>query len=224
MPGQPRKAKRRPRYAPRNAHGDGTGLDLDLERLHLRSIAAVELVQDLPVQLDLHRASLRRLRERRLARRSRQPCVRSCGPTRGALRLSRQPSSSFPSSGRASSNTSTPAEELADVAEQDAARLALVPADAVHFDLGAKGLRAQVLRPRPHVGHATEALLETAVCRISNHRGVEARAGHDREALAVEAADVEAAALAAKPDRDGLLRCPSGSQGSSRTDSPCPPE
>ena len=98
-----------------------------------------------------------------------------------------------------------PAEELADVAEQDAARLALVPADAVHLDLGAKRLRTQVLRPRPHVGNATEALLETAVCRISNHRGVEARAGHDREALAVEASDVEAAALAAQPDRDGLL-------------------
>ena len=98
-----------------------------------------------------------------------------------------------------------PAEELAHVAEQDAARFALVPADAIHFDLGAKGLRTQVLRPRPHVGNATEALLETAVCRISDHRGIEARAGHDREALAVEAADVEAAALAAQPDLDGLL-------------------
>ena len=56
-----------------------------------------------------------------------------------------------------------PAEELADVAEQDAARLALVPADAVDLDLGAKRLRAQVLRPRPHVRDAAESLLETAV-------------------------------------------------------------
>ena len=39
------------------------------------------------------------------------------------------------------------AEELPDVAEQDAARLALVPADTVDLDLGAKRLRAQVLRP-----------------------------------------------------------------------------
>src|SRR5579859_2246014 len=45
------------------ANGDGSGLDLDLERLDLGPISAVELVEDLPIELDLDRAGLRRLRE-----------------------------------------------------------------------------------------------------------------------------------------------------------------
>src|SRR4029079_16592845 len=47
------------------------------------------------------------------------------------------------------------------------------------------------------------AVLE--VVGVADHRGVEADARHDAEALAGEPADVEAAALAAQPDRDRLL-------------------
>src|SRR3954469_13628865 len=68
----PPQRREKPRYrgsrVARHAHGDGAWLCLDLERLHLRAIAAVELVQHLPVQLDFHRARLRRLHERRRIR------------------------------------------------------------------------------------------------------------------------------------------------------------
>ena len=40
-----------------------------------------------------------------------------------------------------------PAEELADVAEQDAARFALVPADSVDLDLGANGFERRFSDP-----------------------------------------------------------------------------
>jgi hypothetical protein len=51
---QPHRTRRRVcrrSVAAWNAHGDGSGLDLDLERLHLRSIPSVELIQDLAIQL-----------------------------------------------------------------------------------------------------------------------------------------------------------------------------
>ena len=67
------------------------------------------------------------------------------------------------------------------------------------------GFEAQVLRAGPDVGGATEALLQPAVAGVADHRGVEAGAGHDGEALAVELADVELAAVAAEPDRHRLL-------------------
>ena len=69
---------------------------------------------------------------------------------------------------------------------------------------GAERLRAEVLGPAPDVRDASEPVLQPAV-RVPDHRRVEACAGHDGEALAVEAADVELAALAAQADRDGLL-------------------
>ena len=65
-------------------------------------------------------------------------------------------------------------------------------------------LRAQVLATRPDVGDAAEPVLQAAV-GVADHRGVEAGARHHGEPLAVEAADVELAALAAQSDRDGLL-------------------
>ena len=45
--------------ASRDADAEGAGLDLDLERLDLAAIAAVELVADLAVELDLDRLRLR---------------------------------------------------------------------------------------------------------------------------------------------------------------------
>src|SRR5207302_2678623 len=96
------------------------------------------------------------------------------------------------------------AEQPPEVAEEDAARLAVVPLDAVHLDRRAKGLRTQVLRPRPHVRGAAEALLHAAA-HIANHHRVEAGPCHDGEPLAVEAPDVELTAFAAETDRDRLL-------------------
>ena len=46
--------------------------------------------------------------------------------------------------------------------------------------------------PGPHIGQSPEAVLQAAV-GLLHHDGVEAGAGHDREALAVDHADVEAA-------------------------------
>ena len=60
------------------------------------------------------------------------------------------------------------------------------------------GFVAQVLRARPDVGEATEPILQAAV-GVADHARVEARAGHHREALAVEAADVERRARPASP-------------------------
>src|SRR5205085_70414 len=94
-----------------------------------------------------------------------------------------------------------------EVAEENAARLAVVPRDAVHRDRRAKGLRAQVLRPRPHVRGAAEALLHAAA-HIANHHRVEAGPCHDGETLAVEAPDVELAAQLrqAAPERLARVR------------------
>src|SRR4051794_41755462 len=53
-----------------NTYLDGMGLDLDPEALRLLAVAAVELVEHLAAQLDLHGPRLRREHERRLARRA----------------------------------------------------------------------------------------------------------------------------------------------------------
>ena len=67
------------------------------------------------------------------------------------------------------------------------------------------GFRRRFSEPRPHVGGPPDPLLQAAAARISDHRRVEADAGHDCEALAVEAADVEPAATPVQPDRNRLL-------------------
>ena len=72
------------------------------------------------------------------------------------------PSSSFPSSGRESSNTSTPPKSSPTLPSKMQLALPLYRADAVDLDLRAKGLRAQVLRAGPHVGDAPEPVLEAA--------------------------------------------------------------
>ena len=96
------------------------------------------------------------------------------------------------------------ADQLADVADQNRRRLAPEPADTVHLDLGAEGLGTHGLQARPDVGGAAEAILETAV-GVADHRRVHAAPGHDREALAVEAANVDAAPLSVESDFDRLL-------------------
>ena len=160
------------------------GLDLDLERLHLCPVAAVELVTDLPAQLDLDRAlRFGRLHEGRFACRAERSARQRAGPFEDAL---------------GADDTELketvvwlsvlehldPAEDARHVADEDAARLARVPADAVHLDFGAERLCPQALRPGPHVGDASDPVLEAAVGAAEDHRCVEADAGHHREAPA----------------------------------------
>ena len=59
--------------------------------------------------------------------------------------------------------------------------------------LARNGFERRFFEPGPDVRGAAEPLLQPAVAGVADHRGVEARAGHDREALAVEASDVELA-------------------------------
>src|SRR5581483_4327315 len=94
------------------------------------------------------------------------------------------------------------ADELPHVAEQDAARLALVPLRPVHLNVGAKGLGAQVFRRCPNVRDPAEPPFKAAVSRVANHRGIKARTSHDGETLTVEAPEVEAAPRTVKPDGD----------------------
>ena len=114
------------------------------------------------------------------------------------------PTSSRPSSGRRVLEHLDAAEEPTDVADEDAACVAVVPGDAVDLDLRLERLRAQVLRAGPDVGGAAEPVLERAV-GLLDHRRVESGAGHDGEVLAVELSHVELAPLAAQPDRDRAL-------------------
>ena len=185
-----------------NAHAHGARLDLDLERLDLGPVAAVELVEHLAVQLDLDRVGLRRLHERRFGRRADRRAGDRAGPLDEALG-GHDTQLEHPVVGSRTLERLDSGEEVADVAEQDAARLALVPADAVDLDLGVERLQAQVLRSAPDVGDASDPVLESA--RVPDHRGVETGSGHHREPLAVEAADVEATAFATEPERDCLL-------------------
>ena len=69
----------------------------------------------------------------------------------------------------------------------------------VDGDLRLERLLPQAARPAPQVGRAADALLE--VVGAADHRRVEADAGHHREALVLEPADVEPPARAAQPDR-----------------------
>ena len=111
------------------------------------------------------------------------------------------PSSSTPVVGARVLERLDATEELADIAEQDAARLAVVPARRRRRRSWRGRASPQVLRARPDVGDAAEAVLQPAVAGVPDHRGVEARARHDGEALAVEAADVEPAVGPCRPDR-----------------------
>ena len=80
---------------------------------------------------------------------------------------------------------------------------ALVPVLAVDLDRRLEGLRAEVLRRRPDVREAAEAVLQSSV-GLADHPGVEAGSGHHGEPLAVDLADVQRA----RRDRGGRSRPP----------------
>ena len=92
-----------------------------------------------------------------------------------------------------------PAEERADVADEQAARVVLVPEVAVHLDARLERLDAEVLGCGPDVCEASEAVLRPAV-GVADHAGVETRPGHDREVLAVHLPEVELPLLSREPD------------------------
>ena len=96
-----------------------------------------------------------------------------------------------------------PAEERADVADEQAARVALVPEVAVHLDARLEGLDPEVLGGRPDVREAPVAILRAAV-GVADHARVETRACHDREVLAVHLPQVELPLPAVEPDLDGF--------------------
>ena len=97
----------------------------------------------------------------------------------------------MPSSGCASSNASTPPKSLPTLPSRMQLALPLYQPTPSTLILAPNGFDAQILRAAQDVGDAAEALLQPAVAGVADHRGVEAGAGHDREPLAVEAADVE---------------------------------
>ncbi len=78
----------------------------------------------------------------------------------------------------------------------------LVPARAVDLDPRLEARGVQLLGPGEHVGGAAETFLE--VVGALDHRRVEAGPGHHREALAVEAPDVQLPAVAVERDLDRL--------------------
>jgi hypothetical protein len=95
------------------------------------------------------------------------------------------------------------AEQVADVAEQDAAGGPVVPRRSVDADLRLERLGVDGAHTAQHTRSPAEAILE--VVGGADHRGVEAGAGHRRETLAVEAPDVDLPAVAAQSDANRLL-------------------
>ncbi len=185
-----------------DAHGYRILLDLDLQPLDLVSIAAVELVQNLAVELDVDPLCLRRLDEGGLARRADSGPRDGACPLAEALRL-RHADLELPVVRSSILERLDPAEERAEVAHEEAARVAFVPEVSVHLDTGLERLHAEILGRRPDVGESSELVLRARV-GVSDHAGIEARSRHDGETLAVHLSDVERALRAVQPDIDGF--------------------
>ena len=182
-------------------------------------VAAVELVGGLALELDVDPAAVRHAHERRLV-----------GPADGHAGQDPRP---LPRPRRGDDADLQPAViragvvegadaagDGAEVADQDAARLALEPALAVHPDrhLLASGPRGPQAGPR--VGDAAHPILH-ALVGLGDHPRVEARAGHDAEALAVDAPDVEAAIRCRAGPPRALPRGRSARRGCWRRGWPC---
>ena len=96
-----------------------------------------------------------------------------------------------------------PAQDLADVPHQDTGDPAGEEPAAVHIDGGLHPARAEVPGPGVEVRRAADPALHSPVGFL-DHPGVESRAGHHREMLAVHRSGVERAALPVQPDPHGL--------------------
>ena len=133
------------------AHRHGTqnvtafGSTSTLNELDLRPVAAVELVEHLAVQLDLDLPCARRARRTAtLGLADGRSCERA-RPVSDAVGVDDPDLESAVVGTSRAANTSMPPKRFADVADEDAAGLAVVPGGAVDRDLRAEGLRAQVL-------------------------------------------------------------------------------
>ena len=96
-----------------------------------------------------------------------------------------------------------PTEERAHVADQETARVVVVPQVAVHFDPRLERLVSEILGCRPDVRESSVLVLRAAV-RVADHARVEAGACHHREVLAVHLPHVEPLLPAVQSDRHGL--------------------
>ena len=197
----------------RDAHSERARLDLDLEPLDLLALASVDLVEDLAVELDVDALGLRRLHERGLADRADRRASDRARPLPEGLGVGHADLEQ-PVLGRRAVERLHPTEERADVADEQAARVALVPEVAVHLDARLEGLDPQVLGGSPDVREAPVAILRAAV-GVADHARVETCARHDREVLAVHLPQVELPLPAVEPDvhgfrdvvRDVQIRC-----------------
>ena len=80
---------------------------------------------------------------------------------------------------------------MADVAQENAAGGTVVPRDPVGLDPSLERLGAQVLGAGPDVRRSADPVLQATGAGLSNHGGVEAHSGHDRETLAVQPTNVD---------------------------------
>ena len=125
----------------------GRGLHLDRERLDLLAIAAVDLVEHLAVQLDLDLLRRRRLHERRAFRLTDGRASQRAHPVGDAIGVD-DAELEAAVVGACILEHFDAAEEATDVADEDAARRARVPRDAVDFDLRLERLRAKAVATR----------------------------------------------------------------------------
>ena len=188
----------RHRWSIWDPHRDRTRLHRDPVGLGLRPRAAVDLVGNLAVELDLHLAGLRDPEERRALRPARHGARDRTGPLGEALGGDDRDVEPAVV-GRGIGEHLDASEERADVAGEHAARRSVVPGHTVDLDRRVEGRSAHAPGARPDVGRPAEPVLEAAV-GAADHVGVEARAGHDGEPLAVHARDVDRplASLAAR--------------------------
>ena len=96
------------------------------------------------------------------------------------------------------------AEDLTDVADEDAARLVLEPGLPVDLDRHLHGIQLRALRAGPHVGDAPNLVLQSGI-GVPDHHGVQPRTGHHREALPVHLAHVENSSGAVQTDPHARL-------------------
>ena len=155
------ECRRRPRCL-RRADRDRRRLNADLERLGLDAVAAVELVQDLAVELHRDLRRLRRLHERRAAPDARCRARERADPIDNALCVDDTDVELTVVRSCILEHLDA-AEQATDIADENAARVADVPGNAVDLDLGLERLRAQVLGTGPDIRGPAESILERAV-------------------------------------------------------------
>src|ERR1039457_5260620 len=155
--------------------------------------APVQLVEELPVEPDPELPAPGDLDERRLLRFAEGDPSERPGPFDRVLgsdhaELKEPVVRPCPAEGLDT------AEDLADIAHQDARKPALEESPAVHRDGRLRPASAEVPGTGVEIGGAAETVLHPAVGSL-DHPGIEPCAGHDREVLAVHRSGVQRAAV-----------------------------